>query len=250
MSKSICLNADLGELPGEDGRALDAAMLRVVTRCNIACGGHAGDAYSMRRTAEVAKTHRVRIGAHPSYPDIQHFGRRSLQLAPEALALSLQVQVNSLLEIAKTAGVQVTHLKAHGALYNDAAKDGALARLIAGVAAGAGIPELVGPPGSSLGAAAQVTGLRFLAEGFVDRSYELDGALTPRSIPGAVIEDAAAMLAQAVLVVRSGVVDVRGGGRIALPVQTLCLHSDTPGGAGLAAVLRAGLAAAGVEVRA
>lgn len=250
MSKSICLNADLGELPGEDGRALDTAMLRVVTRCNIACGGHAGDSETMLRTVEAANSHRVRIGAHPSYPDIEHFGRRSLQMAPEALALSLQAQVSSLLKVTQNAGLRVTHLKAHGALYNDAAKDGRLAGLIAGVAADAGIPELVGPPGSTLQAAAQGAGLRFLAEGFADRSYEPGGTLTPRSVPGAVIEDAAAMLAQALLVVRSGVVDVRGGGRIALPVETLCLHSDTPGAAGLAAVLRAGLAAAGVEVRA
>jgi 5-oxoprolinase (ATP-hydrolysing) subunit A len=250
MSRSICLNADLGELPGEAGRALDAEMLRVVTRCNIACGGHAGDDDSMRRTVEVAKKHRVQIGAHPSYPDVEHFGRRSLTMEPAELAASLDAQLSRLLEIAKSAGVPVVHLKAHGALYNDAAKDEALAKLVAGAAVKAGIPELVGPPISAMDTAAQAAGLRFLAEGFADRSYEPDGALTPRSVPGAVIAEGAEVLAQALSFAQTGTVSVRGGGALRLPIQTLCLHSDTPGAADHAAAIRAGLEAAGIEVRA
>ena len=250
MSRSICLNADLGELPGEAGRALDAEMLRVVTRCNIACGGHAGDEESMRRTVEVAKTHRVQIGAHPSYPDLEHFGRRSLTMESAELAASLDAQVSRLLEIAKSAGVPVVHLKAHGALYNDAAKDEALAKLVAGAAVKAGIPELVGPPNSAMDTAALAAGLQFLAEGFADRRYEPDGALTPRSVPGAVIAKGADVLAQARSFAKSGTVSVRGGGALRLPIQTLCLHSDTPGAAEHAAAIRAGLEAAGVEVRA
>lgn len=250
MSRSICLNADLGELPGEAGRTLDAAMLRVVTRCNIACGGHAGDDDSMRRTVEVAKSHRVQIGAHPSYPDREHFGRLSLTMEPAELAASLDTQVSRLLEIAKSAGVPVVHLKAHGALYNDAAKDGAFARLVASAAVKAGIPELVGAPNSAIDTAAQAAGLRFLAEGFADRSYEPDGALTPRGLPGAVIAEGAEVLAQALSFAQTGTVSVRGGGALRLPIQTLCLHSDTPGAADLAAAIRAGLEAAGIEVRA
>jgi UPF0271 protein len=250
MSRSICLNADLGELPGEAGQALDAAMLRVVTRCNVACGGHAGCDDSMRRTVEVAKKHRVQIGAHPSYPDLEHFGRRSLTMAPADLAASLDAQVRRLLKIAESAGVQVVHLKAHGALYNDAAKDEALAQLVADAAVKAGIPELVGSPNSAMDTAAQAAGLRFLAEGFADRSYEPDGALTPRSVPGAVIAEGAEVFAQALSFAQSGTVRVRGGGTLRLPIQTLCLHSDTPGAAGHAAAIRAGLEAAGIEVRA
>ena len=250
MSRSICLNADLGELPGEAGRALDAEMLRVVTRCNIACGGHAGDDDSMRRTVEVAKTHRVQIGAHPSYPDLEHFGRRSLTMESAELAASLDAQVSRLLEIAKSAGVPVVHLKAHGALYNDAAKDEARAKLVAGAAVKAGIPELVGPPNSAMDTAAQAAGLRFLAEGFADRSYEPDGALTPRSVPGAVIAEGAEVLAQALSFAQSGTVKVRVGSALHLPIQTLCLHSDTPGAADHAAEIRAGLEAAGIEVHA
>ncbi len=250
MSRSICLNADLGELPGEAGRALDAAMMRVVTRCNIACGGHAGDDDSMRRTVEVAKKHRVQIGVHPSYPDMEHFGRRSLTMETAELAASLDAQVSRLLEIAKSAGVPVVHLKAHGALYNDAAKDEALAQLVAGAAVKASIPELVGPPNSAMDMAAHAAGLRFLAEGFADRSYEQDGALTPRSLPGAVIAEGAEVLAQALSFAQSGKVKLRGGGELHLPIHTLCLHSDTPGAAGHAAAIRAGLEAAGIEVRA
>jgi UPF0271 protein len=250
MNRSICLNADLGELPGDAGRALDAAMLRVVTRCNIACGGHAGNDESMRRTVAVAKTRRVQIGAHPSYPDIEHFGRRSLTMDPVELAASLEAQVSRLLELAKNAGMQVTHLKAHGALYNDAAKDAALAKLVAGAAVKAGIPELVGPPNSAMDNAAQAAGLRFLAEGFADRSYEPDGSLTPRSLPGAVIDDEAEVLAQALSFVQFGTVTVRGGGALRLPIHTLCLHSDTPGAADHASAIRDGLEAVGIEVRA
>jgi UPF0271 protein len=171
-------------------------------------------------------------------------------MEPADLAASLDAQVSRLLEIAKSAGVPLVHLKAHGALYNDAAKDGALAKLVAGAAVKAGIPELVGPPNSAMYTAAQAAGLRFLAEGFADRSYEPDGALTPRSVSGAVIAEGAEVLVQALSFAQAGKVKVRGGGELRLPIHTLCLHSDTPGAADHAAAIRAGLEAACIEVRA
>lgn len=250
MMRTLCLNADLGELPGPDGRALDAEMLRVITRCNVACGGHAGDDASMRATIRVARSNGVRIGAHPSYPDLENFGRRTLTMSPQYLSASLIAQTRRLLEIAAEENAAVTHLKAHGALYNDAAKDAALASVIAAVAADAGVNELVGPPDSELQHAALAAGLDYLAEGFADRSYEPDGALTPRSLPGAVLDNTSAVLAQALGFARDGMVAVRGGGRIPLTIDTLCLHSDTPGAAEHARTLRAGLEAAGIEVRA
>jgi len=250
MTRTLCLNADLGELPGPEGRALDAEMLRVVTRCNVACGGHAGDGASMRATLRAARQNGVRIGAHPSYPDLENFGRRSLTMSPQDLAASLTAQTQRLLEIAAEEKAAVTHLKAHGALYNDAAKDARLAAIIAAVSADASLRELVGPPGSELELAARTAGLTYLAEGFADRSYEPDGALTPRSLPGAVLNDTSAVLAQAVGFARDGTVAVRGGGRIPLAIDTLCLHSDTPGAAEHARALREGLEAAGIEVRA
>lgn len=247
---SVCLNADLGELPGIEGRALDAAMLEVVTRCNIACGGHAGDAQTMRQTVERAKVHGVKIGAHPSYPDIANFGRRSLTMPLPELAASLHAQIRLLQEIAEGQGAVVVHLKPHGALYNDAAREAVLAKLITDVAVRAGLGELIGPPKSELEKAALASGLRFLAEGFADRSYEPDGALTPRTVDGAVIEDENLVLAQALAFVQEGKVTVRGGGQIALQIQTLCLHSDTPGAAEHARAIRTGLEQAGIEVRA
>lgn len=250
MKRTLCLNADLGELPGPEGRALDAEMLRVLTRCNVACGGHAGDDASMRATIRAARDNGVRIGAHPSYPDLENFGRRTLMMPPQELAASLAAQTRRLLEIAAEENAAVTHLKPHGALYNDAAKDAGLAALIAAVAAETVIRELVGPPGSELERAARAAGLTYIAEGFADRSYEPDGALTPRSLPGAVLEDSAQVLAQALDFARDGAVAVRGGGRIALAIDTLCLHSDTPGAAEHARRLRTGLEAAGIRVRA
>ena len=250
MSSSICLNADLGEVPGAEGRALDAAMLDVVTRCSIACGGHAGDAATMRETVRNAKGHGVQIGAHPSYPDLSNFGRRSLQMAPVELRVSLAAQTRQLVEIAASEGAHVFHLKAHGALYNDAARDEGLADLIAQIAKDAGLTELIGPPGSQLERAAETMGLTYIAEGFADRSYEPDGSLTPRALKGAVIDAPGAVLEQAVTLARDGTVAIRGGGMFSLTIRTLCLHSDTSGAAEHARAIRDGLEKAGIAVHA
>lgn len=248
MSKAICLNADLGELPGPEGRALDAALLAVVTRCNVACGGHAGDAASMRETIVRAKACGVQIGAHPSYPDRDNFGRLSLALPAQALGTALDEQVAALAQIAQAHGAVVAHLKAHGALYNDAAKDPALAGLVAAVTRRAGIAELVGPPQSALQTAAQEAGLIYIAEGFADRTYEADGALTPRRLPGAVRTDVRAIEAAALAMALNGTVTARTGECLALGIRTLCLHSDTPGAASHGADLRAALEAAGLII--
>lgn len=189
MMRTICLNSDLGEVSGPEGRMLDAAILRVVTRCNVACGGHAGDEISMRETVQRGNKLGVRIGAHPSYPDRRNFGRMSLEMGPAQLSASLDRQVTALIRIAHGEGVAVTHLKPHGALYNDAARNPALAEVIVQTAKRAGLPELIGPPHSALEQSAREAGLLFIAEGFADRAYERDGALTPRSTPGAVIAD-------------------------------------------------------------
>lgn len=250
MTKTICLNADLGEMPGREGRAIDAAMLAIVTRCNVACGGHAGDANTIRETVRCAHEHGVQIGAHPSYPDREHFGRRSLQMSAPDLAASLASQVYLLLEIAATEGEQVVHLKPHGALYNDAARDADLSRIIVRVASEAQLSEIVGPPNSELEAATHAAGLTFIAEGFADRTYEPDGSLTPRSREGAVIEDTGSVLAQALCFAREGAVGLRGGGHLPLTVQTICLHSDTPGAPEHARAIRAGLEAAAIAVHA
>lgn len=249
MSRSICLNADLGELSGPEGRALDAEILKVVTRCNVACGGHAGDEASMRETVRRAVACDVQIGAHPSYPDTEHFGRRSLSLAAEELSKSIHAQIATLLRIAAEEGARITHLKPHGALYNDAAKRADLAALIVQAARRAGILELLGPPGSELETAARAEGIAFVAEGFADRTYEADGALTPRNVSGAVIENETAIKAAALRMAFDGTVEARTGEMLALGIRTICLHSDTPGAAQHALHIRKALEKAGIRVK-
>lgn len=249
MTRSLCLNADIGELPGEAGRALDRAILSQVSRCSIACGGHAGDAESMAQTLRMAAEFGVLAGAHPSYPDREGFGRSRNNVSAAELAASLKDQVLALQRIAAAAGATVHHIKPHGALYNDAAKDAELARMMAGLCAETGIPVLLGPPASEMERAAQARGLTYIAEGFADRAYEPDLSLTPRNLPGAVFHDAESQIVQALSIALRHEVITRTGQTIPLDVQTLCLHGDTPGAAENAALLRAALEAGGVTIR-
>lgn len=250
MRRAICLNADLGELPGAAGRALDDALLALVSRCNIACGGHAGDTPTMAATVDAALRHGVRIGAHPSYPDRAGFGRRRPAIDDAALARALTDQVAALAAVAAARSAPLRHLKPHGALYNEAARDAGLARLVARTTAAAGIPELLGPPGSALAEAARRAGLRFVAEGFADRAYLADGRLAPRDTPGAVHDQPGQVVAQALSIIGTGRVTSRDGVVLDLPVRTLCLHGDTPAALVLARALHAALAEAGIAVAA
>ena len=155
-----------------------------------------------------------------------------------------------MLAIAARTGTDITHIKPHGALYNDAAKDAGLAELVASLCVDAGIPAMIGPPGSEMERAARDASIRFIAEGFADRAYESDLSLTPRSVPGAVFEDHDTQFAQALSIVLDQTVTTRTGEIAALKVDTLCLHGDTPGAAANAALLRAGLERRGVTMRA
>lgn len=249
MTRSICLNADIGELPGEAGRALDRAILSQVSRCSIACGGHAGDAESMTQTLQMAQEYGVLAGAHPSYPDREGFGRSRNNISAEALAASLKDQVSDLLRIAAATGTQVCHIKPHGTLYNDAAKDAGLATMVAALCAETGIPVLLGPPASEMERAARASGLTYVAESFADRAYEADLSLSPRNLPGAVFHDAESQSAQALSIALRHEVITRTGETVPLHVQTLCLHGDTPGAAENAARLRAVLEARGITIR-
>jgi UPF0271 protein len=240
----------VGELPGDDGRALDRAILDVVTRCNIACGGHAGDDESMAATIQAAVERNVLIGAHPSYPDREGFGRARPNIRDEDLEQSLLSQVRALTAIARGQGATAAHLKPHGSLYNDAAKDEGLAEMVVSVCQRVGIPELLGPPDSALERKAREAGLVFVAEAFADRSYEADGSLTPRALPGAVLTDEAKQLAQALSIIIDGEVSARTGERVRLQSQTICLHGDTPGAAGSALALKSALVARGIEITA
>ena len=243
---TIDLNADLGE-----GDAYDAELLRVVSSCNIACGGHAGDAESIPATIGEALANGVSIGAHPAYPDREGFGRRSRFMNGEPLHDALRSQLRDFAREAAKLGTTVTHVKPHGTLYTDAVVDAELAAVIAGaVAEMPGRPMLVGQPGTELEAAATAHGLRFVAEAFVDRAYRADGQLVPRSQAGAVHGNISQIQQQAVTLARDGTVQCADGSTIRVRADTLCIHGDTPGAAAAAVAVRKALEDEGIEIRA
>lgn len=250
-SRRIDLNADVGEQPERlrDGR--EAALIAQLTSANIACGGHAGDAASMREVVALCRTHRVAIGAHPSYPDREHFGRRPLALSPRELVATLVAQVRALQHIAAAQGATLAHLKPHGALYHAAADDPEVcAAVIEALLACNPHLRYVGRAGSRGLDLARAAGLSVLAEGFADRRYTADGGLLDRRQPGAVLVDASAVSAQARSLIEHGRVPTDTGTWLPLAVDTLCLHSDTLGAETLAAALRRDLHSAGFTVAA
>lgn len=244
------LNADVGESLGPWPMGADAALIGLVTSVNVACGFHAGDPLTMRRTVRLALDAGVAIGAHPGYPDLVGFGRRDMALAADDLEAAVLYQVAALAGILRAEGGRLAHVKPHGALYNRAAIDPATAEPIArALARFDPALRLVGPPGSALTAAGIAAGLVFLAEGFADRAYEADGSLRSRRLPGALLEDPARAAAQAVRIALEGRTTAMDGTTIELSVATLCIHGDTPGAATIAAAVRQALTDAGVDVR-
>ena len=243
---TIDLNADLGE-----GDRYDDELLQVVSTCNIACGGHAGDRSSMASTVAAAIANGVCVGAHPGYPDRDGFGRVSRYLAGDALYEALTQQVTELADIAAELGARLTHVKPHGALYNDAVHDRSLADIIARVTAEApGKPALMGMANTELEFAAERHDLDFIAEAFVDRAYEPDGTLVSRAEPGAVHSDLAVATTQAVGLAEAGRVTARNGDVITVKADTLCIHGDTPGAAEAARAVRDVLESHGIRIRA
>ncbi|MFA6986800.1 MAG: 5-oxoprolinase subunit PxpA [Arenimonas sp.] len=245
MKADLDFNCDLGEGCGDD-----AAIIPLLSSANIACGFHAGDAVSMHDTVALCRRHGVAIGAHPSLPDREGFGRRELPVTPEAAYAFTLYQLGALAAIARAQGARVRHLKPHGALYNLAARERAIADAIAAATRDFD-PELwlVGLSGSALTAAGEAAGLRVAHEVFAERRYEADGTLTPRSQPEAVIDELEQSLAQVRGLLREGVVIARTGERVALRMDTLCLHGDRPDAAAFARALRETLQAEGVRIR-
>mgnify|MGYP006281980411 FL=1 len=245
----VDLNCDMGESFGRYTLGHDAAMLDVVTSANIACGMHAGDPLVMQQTVTEAVARGVAVGAHPGLPDRQGFGRRRMALPPAEIEAFLLYQLGALAGFAQAAGAKLAHVKPHGALYNWAAKDRESACAIARAVA-AFDPDLivVTLPDSALAEAARDRGLRVAREGFADRAYQADGTLVPRSEPGAVIHDPAQAAARAVQMVTQGEIQTLDGAALALEVDTLCVHGDTPDAVSIAAQLRRALEAAGVMV--
>jgi UPF0271 protein len=248
---TIDLNCDMGELPEAIADGTQEALLRHITSANVACGGHAGDAQTMRTTIEQALRAGVAVGAHPGYPDRANFGRLELQMPSEALADSVCQQVRALAEIAAACGARLVHVKPHGALYNQAVKDRVLAEAIAkGVAMWDRDVALVGLAGSAMLEVFRQAGFRVAAEAFADRRYEPDGTLRSRKFEDALIRDPDEAARQALSIAQRGMVTAHDGTEVELTAQTICIHGDTPGAPQIAAAVAGTLRAAGVGVAA
>jgi len=242
----IDLNADLGE-----GAGNDEALLSLVSSANIACGWHAGDASTMRQCVRWALDQGVAIGAHPSFPDRENFGRSTMHLPPEEIYAGVLYQIGALAAIVKGEGGTLAHVKPHGALYNQAVKEPALAEAIC-EAVRRFDPSLryFGLAGSGMIGAAERAGLTAVEEVFADRGYMPDGSLVPRSQPGALIEDEAQSLAQTLSLVREHQVTAIDGSTVAVNAQSVCLHGDGAHALAFAHRIRDRLTAEGIAIRA
>jgi len=246
----INLNADLGESFGAWRMGDDRALLGIVGSANIACGFHGGDPLVMTDTVRLAREAGVSLGAHPSFPDLQGFGRREMQLAPRELAAVVTYQVGALIGIAQAQGQRVTHVKPHGAMNNMACEDAAMAATIA-KAVKAIDPQLIlmAPALSQLAAAGRAAGLRVADEVFADRAYTEDGNLVPRSVPGAVLHDSAECLAHVLRMIERGGIVTLTGKLLPCSFHSICVHGDNAHAVATAAAVRDGLLAAGHRLK-
>ena len=246
---SIDLNADVGESIGPWSMGDDERLIPLVSSVNIACGFHAGDPTTIQRTVRLAVAAGAAIGAHPGYPDLVGFGRRDLAMTAEDLEAAIVYQVGAVAAFARSAGTELRHVKAHGALYNRAAEDPAIAETVArAVRRCSRDLILVGLAGSALLAATEAAGLVAASEAFPDRPYEADGSLRSRGLPGAVLTDSTVIAQRAVAMARDGIVVAVDGSTLRIAPDTLCLHGDTPGAAEHAAAVRAALEAVGIGI--
>lgn len=242
----IDLNADLGEGCGDD-----AAMLRIVTSANIACGAHAGDPETMQRTVQGAVQNRVTIGAHVSYPDREHFGRRDMDLTGQSLSEEVLRQIRRLEQHARAHAGSVRYVKAHGALYNRMAEDPGVAQdVVAAIRQFERPLALLTLPDCAAMRCAQQAGLTAVAEAFADRAYTDDARLLPRSQAGAVISDPELVMQRAVEIAATGKLLSVNGNELRISARTLCVHGDTPGAVTLAMAVRNGLEKAGLRIAA
>ena len=246
----INLNADLGESFGAYRMGDDAGLLGIVGSANVACGFHGGDPLVMARTVRLAKEARVSIGAHPSFPDLQGFGRRVMKFAPDELAAVVTYQVGALMGMAQAEGLRVTHVKPHGAMNNMACEDAAMASTIA-QAVRAIDPGLIllAPALSALASAGRAAGLRVADEVFADRAYTDDGNLVPRSQPGAVLSNSEDCVAHVLRMLERGGIVTASGRVLPTTFHSICVHGDNAHAVATAAAVRDGLLTAGHRLR-
>ena len=242
--QGIDLNCDLGE-----GGAHDSEIMPLISSANIACGGHAGDEAAMRATMRLALMHGVAIGAHPGYEDRQHMGRRPMDLPPGTIYDLVSRQLEHFAQIANELGADIHHVKAHGALYNQADADPLMAYAVANAILDM-LPQVViyAPPNGCMMSAAKSAGLRFRAEGFIDRRYNADGSLVPRGQAGAVIDDPTAASAQAMEMLFERRVTSVGGSVVPIEIGTLCVHGDSKSALEILKSTRLAIESAGLRV--
>jgi UPF0271 protein len=235
--RSIDINCDMGESYGAWKMGADAEVMPFISSANIACGFHGGDPATIRRTVALAVQHGVAIGAHPSLPDLQGFGRRAMKISPQDMYDLVVYQAGAVEGFARAAGSRLHHIKCHGALYNMAANDEALSQAMVRAAKDLGIMLYV-LSNSRNHEIARKAGIRVAGEVFADRGYADDGTLWPRDRPGAMIEEAAKAVQQALAMVEEGYVTSVSGKRVPVAADTLCLHGDQPGAAKFASLIR------------
>ncbi|MGL5818311.1 MAG: LamB/YcsF family protein [Phycicoccus sp.] len=247
---TVDLNADLGESFGAWVLGDDVAMLDVVTSANVACGFHAGDATTIRRTVSQAAERGVVVGAQVGYRDLAGFGRRRIDMDPADLTADVLYQLGALEAMCRVAGTRIAYVKPHGALYHAAAGDEGVAQAVveAVISYDADL-SVLGLPGSALLRVAADAGCGAVAEAFADRGYLPDGSLVPRGTPGALVTGPDEVAARVVRMVRERVVATAGGMEVPLNAASVCTHGDTPGAVAVARAVRAALEAAGVAVR-
>lgn len=251
MELAIDLNCDMGESFGAWSMGNDLAILPYVTSANIACGYHAGDPGTMRKTVAAALEHGVAIGAHPGLPDLVGFGRRNIDISPQEAYDMVVVQVGALAAVAASQGARLHHVKAHGALYNMAAKKPELAQAIARAVYDIDSSLVFyGLASSELTRAGEQCGLKVAHEVFGDRTYQNDGSLTPRTHADAMIEDATVSIRQVLRMITEGRITSVQGDEVPVKADTLCLHGDQPDAVAFAKSIRLALHEAGVQVRA
>jgi 5-oxoprolinase (ATP-hydrolysing) subunit A len=251
MMQTIDLNCDLGESFGAYTLGMDAQVIPYLTSANVACGFHAGDPMVMQKTVALCAQHGVAVGAHPGLPDLVGFGRRNMDISPNEAKAAVQYQIGALQAFCDAAGVPLKHVKPHGALYNMAARDAQLAKAIC-----EGIYKvnrrliLLALSGSAMIAAAEEIGLPCASEVFADRAYQSDGTLTPRSSPGAIIQDEELAITRVVRMACCGKVLAQDGIDIAIRADSVCVHGDNAKALTFVKKIRAALEAADVRVKA
>jgi UPF0271 protein len=248
-TRTIDLNADVGEATERDGIESERGLLDLVTSAHVACGGHAGNEDTMTATVAAALDRGVRVGAHPSYPDTEGFGRRPMDIDRDELRRALSEQLRALATVCTKAGTEMASVKPHGALYGEVAKGGAIYLVLRAVMAAECPPDttLVLPSACPATAAALRDGVPALEEGFCDRAYRSDGGLVARSEPGAVLRDPEEAAGQALSLAR-GAICASDGTLLTLWVDTLCIHGDSPGAVAIATAVRRTLEDSGIEV--